>query len=431
MTKQKISRRGFLKNTAGTVGAAALAPYVITTNALGRDGIPPASDRIVWGSIGTGGMGMGDMGAFLRDKRCQIVAVCDVDRSHAEEARDAVNKYYGNRDCAITGDFREVLAKGDIDAVNIATVDHWHALITIAACKAGMDIYCQKPLSCTIEEGQKMVAAVRRYGRIFQVGTQQRSDATFRFACELVRSGYIGQLQHIDVFLPTGPRLGENPAPQPVPEKLDYDLWQGPVQVYPYCKERVHFNFRWLLAYTPGMITDWGAHHNDIAQWGHGTDHTGPVEIRGTGYFPPDSLWDAATDFDIHYTYADGVTQRCTNKGGARILFTGTEGSVEVARGGYLRTKPNSLKSVIIRPGDVHLYQSENHYRNLVDCVYTRKEPVAPIEIAHRSVSVCHLGNIACQLGRTLHWDPSRERFIGDPEAEKMLSRANRAPWTL
>ncbi|MBE7558323.1 Gfo/Idh/MocA family oxidoreductase [bacterium] len=432
MKKQaRLSRRRFLGDAIGSMGAAMLAPYVITTNALGAAGIPPASERIVMANIGSGGQGRYDTQNFLNLPGVEVVAVCDVDKKMLQKGLNLVNEHYGNQDCRGYSDFREVLARSDIDAINIGTVDHWHVLIGIAACRAGKDIYCQKPLSATIAEGRAMVEAVNRYRRVLQVGTQQRSEANFRYACELVRNGRIGRLTRIDVYLPAGPTLNKTPQPQPVPPELDYEMWQGPAPAHPYCEERVHWNFRWIMDYTPGMLSDWGAHHIDIAQWGHGTELSGPVEIEGTGYFPPDSLWDAPPTFDVRYTYSDGVTLRCTTGGNPRIEFFGTEGAVKVARGNWLETTPRSLARSTIAPGEIHLYESRNHYADFIQCVRSRQQPAAPVEIGHRSVTICHLGLIACRLGRKLRWDPQREAFIGDAEADGLRSRPMRAPWTL
>ncbi len=426
-----LSRRRFLGQTLGGMSAAALAPYVITSTALGAPGIPPASQRIVMANVGSGGQGRYDTRNFLNLPGVQVVAICDVDKGMLQKGLDQANEHYGNRDCKGYSDFRELLARTDIDAVNIGTVDHWHALVAIAACRSGKDVYCQKPLSATIVEGRAMVETVRRYRRILQVGTQQRSEANFRYACELVRNGRIGKLERIDVYLPTGPTLDHVPKTQPVPPELDYEMWQGPAPAHPYCEERLHWNFRWIMDYTPGMLSDWGAHHNDIAQWGHGTDRTGPVEIEGEGFFPPDSLWDAPPTFKIRYSYADGVVLTCTTGGNARIEFFGSEGFVKVARGGWLVTSPRGLAGSVIGPGEIHLYESRNHYANFIECVQKRTEPICPVEVGHRSVSICHMGLIACRLGRKLRWDPDREQFIGDEGADGMLGRTMRAPWTL
>ena len=423
----RLTRRDFLR----TAAAAAAAPYVITSAALGAEGRPAASNRIVMGAIGLGGMGSGDLSGFLGKAEVQMVAVCDVDRQHCYRAKESVDKKYGNTACDAYNDFREVIRRKDIDAVMIATPDHWHAIPVIEAAKAGKDIHCQKPLSLTIAEGRAMSDACRRSGVVFQTGSQQRSDSRFRYACELVRSGRVGKLLTMEVGLPTG-HFGRNDPAEPPPEGFDYDFWLGQAPWAPYVRARCHGNFRWVLDYSGGQVTDWGAHHCDIAQWGNGTSDSGPIEVEGKGVFPTDGLYNTAVTYRFECLYKNGarmiVADGTTFPNG--VKFVGTEGWVFVSRG-KIDAEPKSLLDSVIGADDIHLYESKDHKGNFLDCIKARGETVAPIENAHRSVTIAHLGNIAMRLGRKIKWDPDKERFPGDPEADRMLTRTMRAPWHL
>ena len=436
-----LNRREFLKSSAAT-GAVLLGPMIVPVSVFGADA---PSERINVGAIGVGRMGNGDLGEALGAKQVQVVAVCEVDSNRAEAARQRVEKHYANRSpggsykgCAAYGDFRELIAREDIDAVQIATPDHWHVLPGVAAAQAGKDIFLQKPFSLTIEEGRVLSDTVRRYGRVFQVGSQQRSDSRFRQACELVRNGRIGELKAVKVGFGTDPGT-EPQATMPVPAGLDYDFWLGPAPWAPYTEKRVHpasgyGRPGWLRIadYGAGMITGWGSHHNDIAQWGMGTEYTGPVEIEAEAQFPKDGLWDVHGAFRIEYTYANGVKVTCadTKKNKQGVLFEGTQGWVYVRRG-HIDANPKSLLDSTIKPNEIHLYKSTSHKGNWFECIKSRKETVAPAEVAHRSCSVCLLGEIAMQLGRKLKWDPDREEFINDAEANKMVSKPMRSPWHL
>jgi myo-inositol 2-dehydrogenase/D-chiro-inositol 1-dehydrogenase len=378
-------------------------------------------------------------------KQVQVVAVCDVDSNRVQNARKRVESYYRDRGAGATyggcdtyGDFRDLLARDDIDAVQIATPDHWHALPAIEAAKRGKDIFLQKPMSLTIEDGRVLSDVVKCYDRVFQIGSQQRSDARFRQACELVRNGRIGKLTTIKVGFGTDPGMGPEPV-MPVPEALDYDMWLGPAPWAPYTEKRVHPQQGygrpgWLRItdYGAGMITGWGSHHNDIAQWGMGTEYTGPVAIEGRAEFPKDGLWDVHGPFHIEYTYANGVKVICAdneeNKQG--VVFEGTDGSVYVRRG-YIESQPASLLAETIGPDGTKLYVSNNHKGNFYECIKSRAETIAPAEVAHRSCSVCLLGQIGMQLGRKLQWDPATEQFVGDAEANRLLSKPMRGPWQL
>jgi len=447
-----MTRRRFLSTVAGSAAIAGF-PTFVPAAALGRAGRPGANSRIQIGVIGTGNQGFNDIRSMIRDERVQIVAVCDVNRESLgywngalggrEPGRRLVEKYYADnassgayKGCDAYVDFREVLARRDIDAVQIVTPDHWHAIQVIEACKAGKDIYCQKPLSLTLAEGRAMANAVKKHHRVLQTGSQQRSDRNFRHACELVRNGRIGRLHTVRCGLPSGHpdlgKTGDRKNPEPVPEGFNYDLWLGPAPEALYAPARCHVNFRWNLDYSGGQLTDWGGHHPDIAQWGMGTERTGPVEIRNArGNFPPRrELWNTATEYSFECRYANGVLLIVSDKNEMGVTFEGTEGTIFVTRGKH-RSTPDSAWESTIGSNEVRLYESTDHFRNFIDCVLSRKEPVAPCEVAHRSISIAHLGNIAMQLGRDLKWDPARERFTKDAEANGMLKRPYRSPWKL
>ncbi|MEW6743757.1 MAG: Gfo/Idh/MocA family oxidoreductase [Planctomycetota bacterium] len=441
---ETLSRRDFLARTAAlAVGTGIAAPLVLPSTAFGKYA---PSNRITLGCIGTGRIARtDDLPEFLALEGAQVVAVCDVDSKRRRDAKEQVDRHYAARfgkasyaGCAEHHDFRELVARDDIDAVLVCTPDHWHAIPVVAAAKAGKDIFVQKPLSLTIAEGRAMSDAVHRHGRVFLVGSQQRSDARFRQACELVRNGRIGELKTVKVGLPADPGCGEE-APMPVPPNLDYEMWLGQAPWAPYTEKRVHPQDGYgrpgwlrLQAYGAGMITGWGSHHLDIAQWGMGTEHTGPVSIEGTAVFPASGLWDVHGEFYIEFTYASGVKVICADEKRFRlgVRFEGTEGSIFVTRG-EIAAEPPALLDSVIGPEEIHLYASDDHKRNFLDCVRSRALTVAPVEVAHRSCTVCLLGGIAMKLSRRLRWDPDRERFRDDDEANSMLSRPMRLPWRL
>lgn len=421
---QIVTRREFLRGSAAVAASAAIMwPAIVPSSAFGADA---PSSRITMGCIGVGGQGTSNMKGFKGQPGCQVVAVCDVDAGHRENAA----KTAGLDPKSCYNDFREVLARGDIDAVSVAAPDHWHVPISIAAVRAGKDVYCEKPLTLTIAEGRALADEVRRYGRILQTGSQQRSSDNFRFACELVRNGRIGKVHTVRVGVPGNNRTCEPTwTPEPVPEGFDYDLWLGPALWAPYHRQRCHYEFRFILDYSGGQPTNWGAHHLDIAHWGLGMDNSGPVEIVGNGEFPTTGLFTTATKVYFEATYANGVKLICQTDG-SNTRFEGADGWVDVSRGD-LKTLPESLKKEIIGPDEIHLYQSRDHKQNFLDCIKSRKDPIAGAETGHRSATLCHLGNIAMLLGRKLKWDPVKERFIGDSAANSMLARSMRAPWRL
>jgi len=431
MKERGIDRRQFIKSTIGTAAAISF-PHIVPASALGQAGNTAPSERITLGFIGAGKQSKHLMRSFLNSPGTHVLAACDVDKLKLARGQKIVEDHYAEKSggtykgCDIYGDFRELLARDDIDAVVISTPDHWHAIIVIQSAMAGKDIYCEKPLSQTIVEARAMVNAVRRYGRVFQTGSMQRSDWHFRLGCELVLNGYIGELKNVNVNVGGPP--GDRPLPaEPVPDYLDWDMWLGPALSRPYNSElSPHLswdgfpNWRNHSSFGGGGMTDWGAHHFDIAQWGMGMDQSGPVEI-----IPPNGA-----DYKVlTYKYANGVTMTRSNRARG-VLFTGTQGEVNTDRG-YLQTKPESLKDRQIGPNEIHLYESRNHYVDWLDAIRKRSRPICDIETGCRSVSVCHLGNIAYKLGRPLKWDPEHEVLIGDAGASRLLSRPMRSPWHL
>ena len=447
-----MNRREFVKSSATALAASSI-PSIIPASALGRAGRPSPSNRITMGVIGAGNQGFNDFSRFLDDERVQITAVCDVNKSSPgywngriagrEPARQFIEWHYANakptggyKGCDVYEDFREVIARDDIDTVLLALPDHWHAIPTIMAARAGKDIYGEKPLSLTIAEGRAMSDAVKAHNRIFQTGSQQRSNFRFRRACELVRNGRIGELKHVKCGQPAGTpdfgRSGHRKSPEPVPAGFNYDMWLGPAPEAPYSPARCHVNFRWILDYSGGQVTDWGGHHPDIAQWGMNTENTGPTEVKGAkGVFSTDDPWNTAVEYYFECHYANGVVLTVTDKERMGVKFEGTEGWIWVTRGNWEASDPALLESEI-GTNEVHLYESDDHFRNFIDCVISREQPVAPIETAHRSITVAHLGNIAMLLDRpSLKWDPVNEQILDDEEANRMLSRPMRAPWRL
>jgi myo-inositol 2-dehydrogenase / D-chiro-inositol 1-dehydrogenase len=427
-----ITRRGFLKGVA-VAGAAVAIPQYIPATALGKDGATAPGDRIAMGFIGTGSHGVGaNLQSFLRHRDSQVVALCDVDKPRMVNANNLVKQIYGNgfKGCFTTGDWREVIARDDIDAVMISTPDHWHAPMAIAAARAGKDVACEKP-TVTIEEGRAIANIVKRYATVFQLTTEDRSIGVYHRMAELVRNGRIGKLHTIRVSLPGGPGKKGNPTPQPVPEGFDYEMWLGPAPWAPYTKDRCHYDFRWIRDYSGGQLADWGAHLFDTAQWANDTEHTGPVEIEGHGIAHKDGLYDTAHTYHLEYLYANGV-RMIVDSGSADLRFEGTEGWVG-NRGwrGPLKASSPKISSSIIGPGEIHLFKGNGEQRNFLDCVRTRKAPYFPAEIGHRCCTLAHLGNIAMDLGRKVRWNPDTEEFVNDAQANRLRSRAMRGPWTL
>ena len=434
--KPAMTRRAFFGRAAQITAGALAFPTIVPASAIGRGGRLAPSNRIVMAHIGVGGQGTQHVGGgpwtpqggLVGRADVQVIGVCDVNRNRRDAARDLVNQRYGNKDCAVYSDFRELLARKDLDAVLIATGERWHPLLSMAAAKAGKDIYCEKPSSVTLQEVFALRETIRRYGTVFQAGTQQRSSPSFRHACELVRNGYIGQLKEIIVGVGGGPTYKVCDLPgQPVPDWLDYDLWLGPAPMRPYNPNYVG-GWMGYRDFSGGEMTNWGAHHFDIAQWGNGMDNSGPSEI-----IPPNGK-DVKV---LTYHYANGVVMTRDPERTARespdgngVLFVGTKGKVAVWR--YdLKTWPENLKRQRIGPNEIHLHEAENHHTDFLNAVRDRSRPGADIAVAARSITVPHLGNIAYELGRPIQWDPVHERFINDPEADRLFARRMRAPWHL
>ena len=459
-----MSRRRLLQ--AAAAGGAAALPLWFVEQTLAQSPPPePTSpnDRPAVALVGCGGQGIGDARGASRFG--DVVAICDVDERRVGNAAEVFPKAKQYRD------FRKAIAHERVDVVINGTPDHWHTLINLHALRQGKDVYCEKPLTLTIDEGKRLVEEVRKTKRVFQTGSQQRSDRRFRLACELVRNNRIGKLRHVLVALPAGRVDGPFP-PAPVPEWLDWDLWQGQAPATEYVPQRCHGSFRQWWDYSGGTITDWGAHHFDIAQWGVGADGGGPVSVVGRELSTPvPGGYTAAADYWMEYEYADGVRMTCLSTqanagdGGPQrrnrrrgradadrpaqpqarpatqpraeprpgilhngVRFEGDDGWIVVSRGRIAASDPAVLEEEL-PPGAVRLYASDNHMGNFFDCVRSRERPVADVEVGHRSVSVCHLGAIAVRLGRKLKWDPKQEQFVGDEEANAMVAREMRKPW--
>lgn len=460
--KIKLStRRDFLKQTTGLAFSAVAYPLLVPSSVLGRGGAVAPSNRIVVGCIGVGPQGQGDMGNFLNQKDAQVVAVCDVKAEQLEQARGAVNSHYQNQDCATARDFRELIARKDIDAFLIATPDHWHVLVALAAVKAGKDIYVEKPLGLSLTEDWTLRKEVERQKRVFQFGTQQRSSNLFRFACELVRNGRIGKLKHINVWSPGSAPGGSNEV-VPVPPGLDYEMWLGPAPFKPHtqdlCSADGSKKTWWFKSdYALGFIAGWGIHPIDIAAWGANL-FTGPIEVEGRGTFNCRGACDTATIWDVHMKFADGVTMRFVGvpNGGNQdkptcdpwpeaeewkqryrritthgTAFEGTDGWVHIDRGG-INLQPENLIDEKPESFKTRLVKSPNHVRNFLDSVKSRMETICPIGESVRSDTLCHLSEIAIRLNRKVIWDPKAERFLDDYEANlKLLARKMRSPWHL
>jgi predicted dehydrogenase len=457
----EMSRRKAIAAAARGIGAssvlAAGLPAIVPASVFGATA---PSNRINIGAIGTGRISRThDMPGVWKYDNARIVAVCDLDSRRMEDAKALVNGYYARKTGkpydGVTGclDYKELLASKEVDAVLISTPDHWHALPAIAAVEAGKDVYLQKPTSLTIAEGRALSNAVHRTGRIFQIGSQQRSAFQWRFAAELVRNGRIGQLKTVLVGLPGDPSGDEEPE-MPVPKNLNYEMWLGSTPHVYYTEKRVHPQEGydrpgWLRCeqFGAGMITGWGAHHLDCAHWAMDTEYTGPVEISGTAEFPKKGLWDVHGPFKTEGVYANGVRMIVSGEFPNGIRFEGTDGWLFVSRGNEAVTAsdpvaklkdaqalaasdPRILTSVI-GPDEIHLYESTDHHGNWLDCVRSRQQPIAPVEVAHRSCSACLLHHIAMKTKRKLSWDPLRERFRNDDEANAMLSRPQRWPYGL
>lgn len=431
-----LPRRTFLKTSAAAAAASTLPAWFLQEGSAAPASRPLGpNDQPAVALVGCGGMGRGDAKNASRFGR--IVALCDVDQARLADTKKEWP------DAATFNDFRKVMERDDIHAVICGTVDHWHAMVSMAAMRAGKDVYCEKPLTLTIDEGKRLVKTQRETKRLLQTGSQQRSDKNFRLACELVRNGRIGKLKHIDVWLPAGRREGPF-ATSPVPDGFNFDFWLGPTPRTDYVKERTHLTFRYWWEYSGGTMTDWGAHHNDIALWAMGLDPSGPttIEARPLVEMIPNGF-SAFSEYEVNYTHANGVTHACrstkgdtwsggvADKSGQRhgVKFTGSDGWIWVTRGSIQASAPELLATPLAS-GAERLYASDDHMKNFFDCIRSRRSPICDVEIGHRSATVCHLGVIALRLGRKLKWDPQSEQFIDDREANGWLSREMRPSWS-
>ncbi len=429
---RELLRREFLSTAAV---AAFGVPWFVPGRALGKAEVPAASERVTVGIIGVGGRGGAHLQSFVYES--QVVAVADPYAARRRAAQARVEAHYAQaqakgayRGCSAYIDFRELLARDDIDAVSICTPDHWHAVQAVAAAESGKDILCEKPLSVTLDEGRAVCEAVKRYGRVFQHGTQRRSERAFAFACELVRNGRIGRLHTVRVSSEPS-HANPNDPPAPVPDGFDYDLWLGPAPWAPYSPRRCVTPWWYYIAdYTIGFVAGQGVHFTDIAQWGLDADDTGPIEIEGRGEFATDGLCDTAIGWHVEMTFANGVRfvyddDRAFPMG---VIFEGTEGKVNALCSG-VSAEPQKLMTTTFASGETRLQRPRLHIADFVHSVKTREPTAAPVEAGHRATSLCHLTHIAVLTGRKLRWDPRAERFLDDPGANRLLGRAMRAPW--
>ena len=444
MNSTPTDRRRVLKLLA----ASTAAPLILPSRMFGADS---PSNKVTVGCIGVGWQGGSNLDSFLGIDDCRVIAICDVDEKHLQDAVNKVNARYGNQDCKGYKDFRELIARKDIDAVAISTPDHWHSIPAIAAANAGKDIFCEKPLSHVLNEGIAMVRAVRKNNRIWQTGSWQRSQATFRWAVQLVQNGYLGKITRVEVGLPSGHAdfggTGSNKPDGPVPPGVDYEMWTGPAKMLPFNPSRFHKNWRWNYNTGGGQLMDWIGHHCDIAHWGLANpkfgcgpdDKIGPLELSATADFPdPKAVWNTATKFRVDCKYPNDIELVIAGghgdiAGGAKWI--GPNGWVSVDRGKFTASNVEWIREMQAREkkGDleIQLYKSPGHFREFIDSVKSRKRTLTPVEIAHCSQTPGHLGYIASVTGRKLKWDVAKQQIIGDAEASKMMEFHPREPWKL
>lgn len=443
MKAQQLNRRGFLGKAGAFAAGATAFPYIVPASALGLNGATAASNRITIGVIGSGGQARGLTGNAIRQNDTRIAAVCDINKRTLARAKGMVDEFYENKDCLAFHDFRDLLARDDIDAVIIAPPDHWHAIPCVMAANRGKDIYCEKPLTHELAEGRAVVDAVTRNGVVFQTGSMQRAGGQFKRACELVRNGYIGRVHHINVGLPDGGHSKLVSSYPEVPEYLDYEFYVGPAPWIPYHPNRLDWDWRWWMGFGGGQMMDWIGHHGDIAHMGMGWDETGPSEVVPVCWqLPTDSnLYDAPHQYEFTAKYANGVTmtvgsmkrmpevyRQCGDTG---TQWFGENGQWIFVSRGKLLCNPESIADVKLVGSDFRFRKERNHMRDWLDCVKTRRQPLAHVEAGHRSASVGHLGKIACTLGQALKWNPETEQFVDNAMANRMLSRPYRGEWTL
>jgi predicted dehydrogenase len=431
----KSSRRDFVKKSAAVVAGTFVLPQIIPSSAFGMGGKVAPSDRIVIGSIGLGSQGTSNLNDFLKLKSpLQFVAVCDVDSKHLANAKEIIDTANKNKDCRTYGDYREFLEKEKLDAVSIALPDHWHGIIYSAAANKKLDVYGEKPICRTIKDGQTIVSTVKKNNIIWQTGSWQRSLANFHRGAELVINGRAGKIKYIEVGLPDGNKGIGTPPVQEVPAQLDWEMWLGPALKVPY-RGVSHWDWRWILDYSGGQLTDWAGHHIDIANWGAGLEQTGPVEISGAGVYPFEGIFNVPVEYDFLCKYANGIEMRVANASrlplGMGTTWHGDLGWIHVDRGDIITASDPKILNEVIGENEIHLYKSDNHWQNFVECVKSRKPAIAPVEVAYRAISVALLGEIAMTTGQTIKWDPEKEEIIGNPVAARLLSRPYRNPWTL
>ena len=431
----KSSRRTFIKHSATAAAGAFVLPQIISSTVFGIGGKPAPSDRIVMGAIGTGSQGMSNMRDFLNLKdQVQFVALCDVDSLHLAKAKETVDKANNNTECRTYGDYRELLEKEKLDAVSIALPDHWHGIIYTEAVNKKMHVYGEKPVCRTIQDGKTIVDAVKKNNIIWQTGSWQRSLPNFHRGAELVINGRVGKIIYIEVGLPDGNRGIGTPPVQDIPPELDWDMWLGPALKVPY-RGVSHWNWRWILDYSGGQLTDWAGHHIDIANWGAGLEHTGPVEISGEGVYPREGIYNVPVEYDFLCKFANGIEMRVANESrlafGMGTAWHGDLGWVHTDRGNRLSASDPKILEEVIGENEIHLYKSDNHWQNFIDCIRSGQQAIAPIEAAYRAISVGLLGEIAMTTGQTIKWDPEKEEIIGNPRANRLLSRPYRQPWKL
>jgi predicted dehydrogenase len=431
----KSSRRDFVKRSAALVAGAIVLPQIIPSSAFGMGRKIAPSDRIVIGSIGVGSQGMSNMRDFLKLKDAvQFVAVCDVDTLHLAKAKETVDLANNNKNCRTYSDYREFLEKEKLDAVSIALPDHWHGIIYSAAANKKINVYGEKPICRTIKDGQTIVNSVKKNNIIWQTGSWQRSVANFHRGAELAINGRVGKINYIEVGLPNGNKGIGTPPVKPVPAEMNWEMWLGPALKVPY-RGVSHWDWRWILDYSGGQLTDWAGHHIDIANWGAGLEHTGPVEISGSGVYPVEGIFNVPVEYDFRCKYANGIEMRVANASrlplGMGTTWHGDLGWVHVDRGDIISASDPKILTEVIAENEIRLYKSENHWQNFVDCVRSGKPAIAPVEVAYRAISVALLGEIAMTTRQTIKWDPEKEEIIGNPNGTRLMSRPYRQPWTL
>jgi len=428
----KQDRRDFLRKAAVASAGISMFPTIIKASSLGRGGTIAPSDKKTMILIGCGGQGRGDMRSFLRMNDVQVIAVCDVDDSQSAKAKKRVDDTYGNSDCRVYKDYREILEKENTDTAILALPDHWHAIIGCVVANKKIDVYGEKPLARTIAGSRAIVDAAQKNNIVWQMGSCQRSQENFHKGAELVKNGRIGKVDYVEVGLPDGGHYVGNPPVQPLPEGLDWDMWLGPAQKVPF-RGVLHFHWRWIMDYSGGQLTDWAGHHIDIAHWGLGLDRSGPVSVEGKGRSNRDDIYNVPIEYDFTCVYKNGIKIRVANqsklKHGMGTVWYGSDGWLYVNRGGKIETSNENILKEKLGRDDTPLYKSTDHSRNFIDCVLSRKETVAPVDIGHRSISAGLLGEIAIITGQKLEWDPDKEVFINNDQANRLLKRPYRAPW--